>query len=141
MTKLVYLATPIDFSDLATERLESIKAKVLERGHGVFCPAQAWKVPYKAVPNSRLQHANVEVLHACNGLLALLETKTLTIGVIVEIIAAKSAGIPIAVVGELAHSWALPYLEVEAFEDLDQALDYLSYGMDKFLEELIEEDD
>jgi len=141
VTKLVYLATPIDFSSVAVERLEQIKAEVLKAGHGVFCPAQAWKVPYKSVPNTRLQQANVDVLSSCNGLLAVLETKSLTIGVIVEMMLAKEMDLPIVVVGELAHSWALPYLGIVSFEELEPALAYLSDEMNYKCQELMLDDD
>jgi len=141
MTRLVYMATPIDFSSVAAKRLEQIKASVLGAGHGVFCPAQAWTVPYKSTPNTRLQQANIDVLSSCNGLLAVLETKSLTIGVIVEMMYAKDMGMPVVVVGELCYSWALPYLGIVSFEELEPALSYLSDEMNRNTKELILDDD
>jgi hypothetical protein len=49
--------------------------------------------------------------------------------------------LPIVVVGELSHSWALPYLGVVSFEELEPALAYLTDEMGYQYEELILDDD
>jgi nucleoside 2-deoxyribosyltransferase len=141
MTKLVYLATPIDFSTGGKERLEVLKGHLLKAGHGVFCPAQAWSVPPEATPNARLQRANVDVLLTCSGLLAVLETNTLTIGVIAEIMLAKGRHIPIVVVGKLGHSWALPFLGIVWYESVEHAVAHLTHAMKADEDDLIGDDD
>ena len=124
MTKTIYLAGPIDQGQ-AREMRTAARAALFERGRALFDPSMGWAVPYGAVPSPSLQRANVAVLRQCDGLLVYLDPTVMSVGVTIEIVEAVNFGTPVAIWAKMKPSWALAYLGVPMFDELDDALSEL----------------
>jgi len=128
MTPVIYLASPIDQgSDSGKEKAREV---LLSRSCAVFDPAAGWTVPKTGEPSSRLQHGNMALLRQCDGILAILSPKILTIGVVLEIQEMLMMGKPISIYApQIRPSWSLAYLGIQPQQDLEQAIDQLIGGM------------
>jgi hypothetical protein len=57
-----------------------------------------------------------------DGMIACLKPDKLSVGTVLEIIEARMKDIPVIVWGQMNHSWALAYLNVESYADLRDAV-------------------
>lgn len=126
MTKLIYIASPIDQGQAQQMVLEA-KTYLASLGHVTYDPSAAWTVPPDATPDGHLQTANLAVLDSCDGLLAILRPQTLTIGVIIEIVYAHRHAIPTAVLAPgIKPSWALAHLGITPHRHISDAINQLT---------------
>lgn len=107
---IVYMARPIDLTGLTEEQNKNylfVDNALHNRKAVRFQPAQAFKVPREATPNSSIENINRRALFECNALVAFYPER-LTVGVPMEIEAARQRGMPILVISDVAHkSWSL----------------------------------
>jgi len=127
MTAVIYLASSIDQGTEYTK--EKAREALLKASCAVFDPAGGWGVPASGDPSPALQEANLALLRECDGLFAILNPTTLTIGVIIEIQEAKLHGIPTVVYAPgIRTSWSLAYLGLDPHQTLPTAIAALKKG-------------
>lgn len=136
MTKLVYLAGPIDraggSAGLMAMKLDaSFCLQTL--GFSVFDPSSAFRVIPGAEVDNRIFRINQGALNRCDGMLALLPDGVPTIGTPMEMgRAIDMYGIPVAVVGG-EGSWHLAGYDtnrdVQLFSNVKGACQWLSKAM------------
>jgi nucleoside 2-deoxyribosyltransferase len=119
-TPIVYLASPIDNGVLSG--VDKVRELLVQDGYAVYWPQQAWQVHPGAIPTESLQAANLAVLDMADGMIACLKPDKLSVGTVLEIIEARMKDIPVIVWGQMNHSWALAYLNVESYADLRDAV-------------------
>lgn len=113
---LYYYAHPIDQvireGGESDPRLNVVANTVHDVVPAVFDPGMGWRISKDAAPEPGLQHANLEVLHHCDGLIAYLPDGIPTIGTVIELLAALEEGKPtLVLVDNEVRSWALCALE------------------------------
>jgi nucleoside 2-deoxyribosyltransferase len=120
-TRAVYLAHPIDNGWFYAS---PVKDALTEAGFAVFDPQGAWTMPSEVNPTPAVTHALYNVMGECDGMLACLPTRTLTIGTVLEIAYAASIELPTVIHGNLKPSWALASLPNPplVIPDLDEAV-------------------
>ena len=124
MTPVVYLASPIDQGTDSGK--DKAREALLDRGCAVFDPSAGWTVPKWGEPSRGLQNGNIALLRKCDGVLAILNPRILTIGVVLEIQDALLSGLAVSVYApEVKPSWSLAYLDLYPHNDLDFAIDML----------------
>lgn len=122
MTPVIYLASPIDQGTISGMKDQALQALLTSRC-AVFDPGAGWSVPAQATPSEMLQHGNMALLNRCDGLLAILDPKILTIGVVMEILHARANDMPAHVwAPNLRTSWSLASLHVPVYRYLDDAI-------------------
>lgn len=125
---ILYYAHPIDQATTTNSGVEKIAS---QRGVVLFDPAGGWRVPPGAQPQPEMQQANLDVLRRCDGVIAYLDQRVLSIGVTIELVEAHNHGIPALVYGDLKPSWALTYLGIEQTKDLDRVARWME-GLGKW---------
>lgn len=107
---IAYLARPIDLARLTEEQNKHylfVANSLHIRGVVRYEPARAFSVPPMAVPDSSIEDINRWALHGSTMVVAFYPEAT-TIGVPMEIEAARQRGVPTLIVSEAAKkSWAL----------------------------------
>jgi nucleoside 2-deoxyribosyltransferase len=119
-TPLIYLASPIDNGPISG--VDKVHELLVQDGFAVYWPQKAWSVRPGAIPNEKLQGANMAVLDYADGLLVCLKEDKLTVGCILELQEAANKDLPVVVWGNMNHSWALAYLAVDVYSDLRDAV-------------------
>jgi hypothetical protein len=119
---LIYLAHPIDQGPLDTA---DARRALLTHGHVIFDPARAWSVGEGAPLVPGLQAANHAVIRKVDVVLALVDANRLSIGVVAEIVEAAQSGVRALVVGDIAPSWALTFMDIPQVKTIEQALAWL----------------
>ena len=117
----IYLAHPIDLAQIDVSRT---RKELVYAGHAVFDPSEAWSMNKNTPTNNKLGDALMAVLRHCDALIAILDSKTPTIGTILELQYAKTYGMPAAIIGDypLHNSWSLAYLGTPITHTLQAAL-------------------
>ena len=130
-TPLIYLASPIDHNPGSDTREKARKA-LLSASCAVLDPAAAWSIPEVPIGSSGLQKANMASLRYCDGLLATLDPRVMSVGVVLEIQEAQATGKPLTLWGpNLRQSWALDYLGILVMRDLGPAIENLKDQIDR----------
>lgn len=111
---MVYMARPIDLARLSEEEQKHylfVDNALHNRGAVRFRPAEAFRLGVDSVPDSSIESVNRRALNECDALVAFYPEKN-TIGVPMEIEAARQRGMPVLVVsGAAGKSWALAGLQ------------------------------
>lgn len=134
---IAYLARPIDLARL-TEQQNTHYLFVANALHNAgvvrYEPARAFSVPPLAVPDSSIEDINRWAMHGATMLVAFYPEAT-TIGVPMEIEAARQRGVPTLIVSEAAKkSWALagvPNARITAYPSR-QDVEWLVREAEKF---------
>lgn len=94
---LIYFAHPIDYAAADVVRaVVDVRVQLVEAGHTVFDPGEAWRVPDDI--DSRLQAVNLKVLAQADVVFAYLPPNVTTIGTVLEMVEASNLGIPVIAV-------------------------------------------
>lgn len=128
MTPVIYLASPIDQgTDDSKERARDV---LLSRSCAVFDPSAGWTVPVAGRPSPALQRGNMALLRQCDAMLAILNPKIMTLGVVLELQEMLNMGKPVAIYApDIRPSWSLAYLGIQPNPDLITAINQLVEGL------------
>lgn len=129
--RIVYLAAPIDQAkaggDLVNMK-QNATTWLKQLGIGLYRPDLAFQIPPDLAVGSEITEVNQYAVLQCGGMLALLPAGVPSVGVPMEIGAARSYGKPVAVVSD-APSWELQRDGIERFpwsyEGLRRAVNWL----------------
>lgn len=122
---IVYLAAPIDMANDEVRMARHWAKMALQRvGYTVFDPASAWIGPI----DERQQGVNLEAIHRCDGLFAVMLPNVMSVGVPLEIHEAVRLQIPVAV-WTPRESMVLAHLGVTQHENLNACVAALNEMM------------
>ena len=128
MTPVIYLASPIDQG--TDDSKEKAREVLLRRSCAVFDPSAGWTVPAGGKPSPALQKGNMALLRQCDAMLAILNPKIMTLGVVLELEEMINMGKPVTIYApDIRPSWSLAYLGIQPSQDLTTAINQLVEGL------------
>lgn len=127
MTRVLYLAEPIDQSDYGVwkEGVNTVVKAANDRGWLVYRPSTAWRVHKDARIGPEIEQANRFVLEHAGALVAILPSGVPTVGVPREIEYAAESLIPTLVVSD-HQGWAMHDVDVVPIGDAEAVHGWLA---------------